>query len=108
MAYENDFYKYIKLKHDVLQASWSDDTHKWTLKIRDLATNAEFDDTVDLFVHLRGAVCKPRPLLYPGLDDFAGQTVHPAEWPDNLSVYGKRVAVVGYGCEWKCVCNDQC
>jgi cation diffusion facilitator CzcD-associated flavoprotein CzcO len=82
-----------------MQATWSDDTHKWTLRIRDLANGSEFDDTVDLFVHLRGAVCKPKPLSYPGLEDFAGTIVHPADWPDDLSLDGKRVAVVGYGCE---------
>lgn len=82
-----------------MQAHWSGDSRKWTLRIKHLASGAEFEDTVDVFVHLRGAVCKPKPLSYPGLENFEGQIVHPSEWPGDLSLDGKKVAVVGYGCE---------
>ena len=30
---------------------------------------------------------------FVGLDDFAGQVVHPQQWPDDLDVTGKRVVV---------------
>ncbi|MDO9527133.1 MAG: NAD(P)-binding domain-containing protein [Gemmobacter sp.] len=33
----------------------------------------------------------------PGLDSFPGPVVHPAEWPEDLNLTGKRVAVVGNG-----------
>jgi cation diffusion facilitator CzcD-associated flavoprotein CzcO len=109
VAKENDFYnKYIKLKHDVARASWSHDTRKWTLVIRDLANSTEFHDTVDLFVHLRGAVCKPKPLTYPGLENFAGRIVHPAEWPDGLDMKDKAVAVIGHGCASSSTWGEHC
>ncbi|MEP6799231.1 MAG: NAD(P)/FAD-dependent oxidoreductase, partial [Lapillicoccus sp.] len=33
----------------------------------------------------------------PGLDDFAGQVVHPQFWPEDLSYAGKRIVVIGSG-----------
>ena len=38
--------------------------------------------------------------MYPyidGLDDFAGVCFHSSRWPENLSLGGKRVAVIGTG-----------
>ncbi len=34
---------------------------------------------------------------FPGIDDFAGQVVHPQQWPDDLAYDGKRVVVIGSG-----------
>jgi cation diffusion facilitator CzcD-associated flavoprotein CzcO len=33
----------------------------------------------------------------PGLDDFAGPTVHPQFWPQDLDYSGKRIVVIGSG-----------
>ncbi|MCK9521357.1 MAG: NAD(P)/FAD-dependent oxidoreductase, partial [Dehalococcoidia bacterium] len=33
----------------------------------------------------------------PGIDQFEGRLVHTAEWPDDLSIEGKRVGVIGTG-----------
>ena len=33
----------------------------------------------------------------PGLDDFAGQVVHPQQWPEGLDHSGKKVVVIGSG-----------
>ena len=33
----------------------------------------------------------------PGRDDFAGDVVHPQEWPDGMPVAGRRVVVLGSG-----------
>lgn len=33
----------------------------------------------------------------PGLDRFAGTTIHTADWDDSVDVAGKRVAVIGSG-----------
>ncbi|MCA5892502.1 NAD(P)/FAD-dependent oxidoreductase [Isoptericola sp. NEAU-Y5] len=33
----------------------------------------------------------------PGMDTFAGRVVHTAEWPDDLSIEGRRVGVIGTG-----------
>ncbi|MFQ1030688.1 NAD(P)/FAD-dependent oxidoreductase, partial [Staphylococcus haemolyticus] len=33
----------------------------------------------------------------PGIDSVEGRLVHTAEWPDDLSIEGKRVGVIGTG-----------
>lgn len=33
----------------------------------------------------------------PGLDDFAGQVIHPQFWPEDLDCTGKRIVVIGSG-----------
>ncbi|WP_415975898.1 flavin-containing monooxygenase [Rhodococcus sp. 077-4] len=33
----------------------------------------------------------------PGLNDFAGQVVHPQQWPEDLDHSGKKVVVIGSG-----------
>jgi cation diffusion facilitator CzcD-associated flavoprotein CzcO len=34
---------------------------------------------------------------WPGIEDFAGQVIHPQQWPENVDLTGKRVVVVGSG-----------
>lgn len=53
---ENDFYRYMKFKHEVLQASWQDQDAKWTLSVKDLATDETFEDKVDVFLEFNGPV----------------------------------------------------
>ena len=98
VAKENNFYRYMKLRHEILQTSWSDDDSKWTLRVRDLASGAEFDDRVDIFLEFNGPVSNPRNTLSNGIENFKGEVVHPAYWSDETSVDGKHVALVGYGC----------
>lgn len=56
VARENDFYKFIKLQHEILRAAWTDEEAKWTLSVRDLVTGREFEDKVDLFLEFNGPV----------------------------------------------------
>ena len=39
----------------------------------------------------------PKAPDIPGLDEFAGETVHTARWDDSVELAGKRVAVIGTG-----------
>ncbi|WP_066586886.1 alpha/beta fold hydrolase [Corynebacterium provencense] len=34
---------------------------------------------------------------FPGEKDFAGQVIHPQEWPENLDCRGRRIVVIGSG-----------
>ena len=53
---ENDFYKYMKFKHEILKAAWRDEDAMWTLSIKDCTTGAVFDDKVHVFLELNGPV----------------------------------------------------
>ncbi|MDN5582683.1 MULTISPECIES: alpha/beta fold hydrolase [unclassified Corynebacterium] len=34
---------------------------------------------------------------FPGEEDFTGQIIHPQEWPEDLTVEGSRIVVIGSG-----------
>jgi len=56
VATENDFYRYIKFKHEISQASWSDKQAMWALSVKDLTTGDTFEDKVHLFLEFNGPV----------------------------------------------------
>ncbi|KAF7190066.1 putative sterigmatocystin biosynthesis monooxygenase stcW [Pseudocercospora fuligena] len=96
VAREEGFYEYMKFRHEIKKAEWRDEEAKWTLTVEDLQAGQQFEDKVDMFLELLGPVSEKK-ITIKGLDEFKGQVVHPAEWPQDLDLQGKRVAVVGYG-----------
>ncbi|KAF1821489.1 cyclohexanone monooxygenase, partial [Dissoconium aciculare CBS 342.82] len=96
VARENDFYKYIKFKHEVIGASWTDEEVKWTLSILDHASGETIQDKVDLFLEFNGPVSDPR-INVAGIENFKGPILHPGEWDAGSDLKGKRVALIGYG-----------
>ncbi|KAK0247243.1 hypothetical protein B0A54_11929 [Friedmanniomyces endolithicus] len=98
VAKENDFYRYIKFKHEISRAAWSDEDAMWALSVKDLTTGDSFEDKVHLFLEFNGPVSNPRLTPIAGINDFKGEVVHPAYWSDQTSVDNKRVALIGYGC----------
>lgn len=56
VARENDFYRYIKFKHEILSAAWTDEEAMWSLTVRDLASGCTFEDKVNIFLEFNGPV----------------------------------------------------
>ncbi|MEU9819751.1 flavin-containing monooxygenase [Pseudonocardia alni] len=48
-------------------------------------------------VNALGLLARSNIPALPGLDTFAGRTVHTNAWPDDLDITGRRVGVVGTG-----------
>jgi cation diffusion facilitator CzcD-associated flavoprotein CzcO len=44
-----------------------------------------------------GVLTVPKSPDIPGVDEFAGETVHTARWNESIALAGKRVAVIGTG-----------
>ncbi|KAL4403231.1 cyclopentanone 1,2-monooxygenase [Colletotrichum abscissum] len=44
-----------------------------------------------------GSMNKPYTPLFPNQDLFDGLIIHPSAWPDNLSLTGKKIGIVGQG-----------
>jgi cation diffusion facilitator CzcD-associated flavoprotein CzcO len=53
---ENDFYKYMKFRHEILAASWTDEEAMWKLNVKDVKSGSTFDDRVHVFLELNGPV----------------------------------------------------
>ncbi len=88
----------IRFGHQVTGASWSTEEGRWTVRFRD-ADGDEGELTARWLYAGTGYFDYDggyRP-SFPGEDAFAGQIVHPQDWPEDLDVEGRRVVVIGSG-----------
>ena len=89
--------KHIRYRTRVVAADWSSADARWTLQL-DTADGPRTMTCGFLYAcsgyydYSQGHA----PVL-PGLDDFAGEVVHPQFWPEDLHYDGKRVVVIGSG-----------
>lgn len=82
----------IRLNSAATGTSYDDGTALWTV------TTANGDTlTTRYVVNATGVLTKPRAVDIPGIDSFAGTTVHTARWDHDLDLRGKRVGVIGTG-----------
>jgi cation diffusion facilitator CzcD-associated flavoprotein CzcO len=91
--------KHIRYGMHGLKASWSSDTARWTVEVRDEAVNRRKKFTANFLMACTGYYDYDngyRP-HFPGEDDFAGPIVHPQFWPEDLDYRGKRVVIIGSG-----------
>jgi len=87
----------IRFGHKVISASWSTKDTMWTVEA---VHDGERKTFTCSFLYLcsgyysydRGHVVD-----FPGQDDFAGTTVHPQFWPEDLDYADKNVVVIGSG-----------
>jgi cation diffusion facilitator CzcD-associated flavoprotein CzcO len=82
----------IRLETTVTGATWDDVAHVWRLETG--------DGSVVSARHVIGATgvfTNPKPPEIPGVEEFAGTTMHTARWDDSVDLRGKRVALIGTG-----------
>lgn len=87
-----DLGPHIQLDTAVTAAAYDEETRVWTV-----TTAAGERFTSRYLVTALGVLSKPYFPEIPGRDSFAGDLVHTANWPEGLSVDGKRVGVIGTG-----------
>lgn len=96
VAKEHELLPHIRFGHDVLAASWDEQTATWSVRIADRA-GRETEETVDVVVSSVGQLTTPTVPDIPGLADFDGPAFHSAEWDHRVPITGRRVGVVGVG-----------
>ncbi|MFT7581779.1 MAG: monooxygenase [Myxococcota bacterium] len=89
----------IRFGHMVVRSSWSSAEERWTVDVRDRATDTVKQITCSfLFVcsgyYRYAAGYTPD---FEGVDRFGGQIVHPQHWTEDIAYAGKRVVVIGSG-----------
>lgn len=87
----------IRFSHRVIDASWSSEDARWTVRASTGHGTVEMSCS---FLYLcSGYYSYESGYLpdIPGLQDFAGTVVHPQFWPENLDYEGKRIVVIGSG-----------
>jgi cation diffusion facilitator CzcD-associated flavoprotein CzcO len=90
---------HIRFRHRVVRASWSSDDARWTVDV-EVGESREARTYRCRFLYLCSGYYSydsaHDPQL-PGIDKFAGRTVHPQWWPEDLDYEAKRVVVIGSG-----------
>jgi len=82
----------IRFDARITDGAWDDHDHVWRL-----STAGGDRVTARHVVGATGVLTKPKPPDIPGLEDFAGTTIHTARWNASVDLRGKRVAVIGTG-----------
>jgi cation diffusion facilitator CzcD-associated flavoprotein CzcO len=82
---------HLRFGQDVAGASFDEESGFWRLRVDGREITARF------VIAALGALTQPKPPDIPGLEDFAGNTVHTARWDHDLDLSNHRVGVIGTG-----------
>lgn len=82
---------FVKCRHELLNASWDESAKRWNLE------TSQGNYTAKALVSGMGYLSEPKLPDIPGLDTFAGSTLHTAKWDESIDLNGKRVAIIGTG-----------
>jgi 4-hydroxyacetophenone monooxygenase len=87
--------KNTRFNHTLTGAEWDDDRAVWKL----VASTPDGDVAIEAnyLINALGTFNNPLFPNFDGIDSFKGRIVHPARWPEDLDLTGKRVAVIGNG-----------
>ncbi|MGZ4249430.1 MAG: flavin-containing monooxygenase [Solirubrobacteraceae bacterium] len=82
----------IRTGTEVERATWDEQRGRWVLECRGGVHEA------DVLITACGQLSVPKVPPVAGLESFSGPVFHTARWRHDVSISGKRVAVVGTGC----------
>ena len=92
MVHAQGLSAHIRLKQRVESARWDEACQHWCV-----VDGQGQSHTSQCLVSAVGGLARPRLPNIPGLEKFAGQTVHSQRWPEALELTGQRVGVIGTG-----------
>lgn len=95
-AVEYGLYDRVSFETTVEKAEWIENENRWKVTVTDKDDRSE-QHYADLVFSAVGILNMPLVPQIPGLESFTGRVVHTSDWPEDLDVTGKRVAVVGNG-----------
>ncbi len=88
---------HIQFNADVRGMQYNTDSCQWTVNYVDGDGRSQQLDG-NLVVSAVGQLNRPSVPPFEGLSEFKGEAFHSARWRDDVSLEGKRVAVIGTGC----------
>lgn len=89
--------EHIRYGHKLIEADWSDEAQRWTLRVDRGGETAEIVCSFVFFCSGYYNYAQGYAPTFEGADDFTGPIVHPQHWPQELDYAGKRVVVIGSG-----------
>jgi len=92
VADKYDVRRHMRFNTSVEGARWDDEARVWQVALAGGETLS-----TQFLVAATGFLCQPRTPDIPGIDTFAGRTIHTAAWDDSYELAGRRAAVIGTG-----------
>jgi 4-hydroxyacetophenone monooxygenase len=86
---------HLRLGTELTSSRWDDNSKRWISTLKTRSGEETFVSTV--LVSAIGQLNDPAPVHFTGEDDFQGLKLHSALWSNDISLDGKRVAVIGTG-----------
>jgi monooxygenase len=98
-ARDHDIDRRIRFNHRVVRAEWSTAEARWTVEAERTDTQETVRLTCGFLFTCTGYYRYDEGYTpdFQGIERFAGQIVHPQQWPEDLDYAGKRVVVIGSG-----------
>lgn len=95
IADETGIRRHIRFNTTVQRATWIEPEAKWEIEV---VSNGGVEVTrVDVLVSAIGQLNAPYRMPISGEETFTGSLFHPIDWPTDLKLAGRRVAIVGNG-----------
>lgn len=88
----HDLSRNIRLNTGIVSAHFDDGAKDWVI-----ATDAGDVYRAKYFVTSLGLLAATNIPDIPGISDFKGEMYHTSRWPDNVTLEGKRIGVIGTG-----------
>ena len=95
-AKDRALHERIRFNTEVVSAEFDDAADMWTLHLRKQDGTTE-TISANVMIGAVGQLNRPKLPNLPGIDDFQGPAFHTATWRSDVSLTGKRVAVIGSG-----------
>jgi cation diffusion facilitator CzcD-associated flavoprotein CzcO len=92
VAEKYDLRRHMRFDTAVSEARWNEAAATWEVQ-----TSTGETHRARYLLPATGFLSQPHTPDFPGIDDFAGQVVHTAAWPDEIDLAGKRVGIIGTG-----------
>ena len=86
----------IHFSTEVVSLTWQDDTATWRVETRTRDGRTAVQE-FNAIITAVGQLSQPAIPDIEGLEKFGGRWFHSAQWPTDVDVCGKRIAVVGTG-----------
>jgi 4-hydroxyacetophenone monooxygenase len=96
VAEKFDLRSHIRFETEVKSADYDQATQRWTVAVRE-PDGTEKTLKANVVISAVGIFNPIKMPTIEGLDRFEGTSFHTAEWPANLDLKGKRVAIIGNG-----------
>lgn len=90
-AREEGLNDHLRFGAPMERATWNEETGRWLVETPNITFSAQF------LVTACGHLADERLPDIPGVDTFTGEFFHSARWNHEVSIEGKRIALVGSG-----------